>query len=62
MRFRISGSAADETYRAMAGVLADAEFAMPRQLLADIALFGSPTRELDGSNSFGIEALTIASE
>ena len=62
MRFRIPGPSADETYRAMTGDLADAEFAMSKQLLADIAVFGPPTRELDGSISFGIEALTIASD
>jgi hypothetical protein len=28
--------------------------------LADIAVFGLPTHEADGSISFGLEALTIA--
>lgn len=62
MRFRIPGPDAEQAYRAMTGDLADAEFAMPKQLLADIAVFGASTRELDGSVSFGIEALTIAAD
>ena len=62
MRFRIPGPDADPIYRAMTGDLTDAEFAMPKQLLADIAVFGPPAREADGSVSFGIEALTIADD
>lgn len=60
MRFRIPGPGADETYAAITGDLADAEFSLPRQILADVTVFGAPTREGDGSISFGIEALTIA--
>ena len=44
----------------MTGNLTDDEFAIPRQIVADVALFGSPTNEPDGSISFGLEALTIA--
>jgi hypothetical protein len=40
--------------------LTDDEFAIPRQILADIAVFGSPTTGSDGSISFALEALTIA--
>ena len=54
-----SGRTADKTYEAMTGSLTDAEFAIPRQLVADIAVYGAPTRERDGSISFGLEALTI---
>ncbi len=43
----------------MTGELADAEFAIPRQIVAEVVVFGQPTRERDGSISFGIEALTI---
>jgi hypothetical protein len=60
MRFRIPGPAAEETYTAMTGGLAEAEFSLSRQILADVAVFGAPTRESDGSISFGVEALTIA--
>lgn len=62
MRFRIPGPDADKIYRAMTGDLAETEFAMPKQLVADIAVFGMPAREADGSISFGIEALTIAND
>lgn len=40
--------------------LADAEFAIPGQIVADIALTGPPTENGDGSLSLSIEALTIA--
>jgi len=60
MRFRITGPDARKTYDAMTGNLKDDEFAIPRQIVADVALFGSPTNEPDGSISFGLEALTIA--
>ena len=59
MRFRIPAPKAEETYRAMTSDLTDAEFSLSRQILADIAVFGAPTIENDGSISFGIEALTI---
>ena len=60
MRFRIPEPRAEEIYAAMTGDLAEAEFSLSRQILADVAVFGAPTRESDGSISFGIEALTIA--
>ncbi len=60
MRFRIPGPDAQKTYEAMTGNLSDDEFSLPKQILADIAVFGSPTHEADGSISFGLEALTIA--
>ena len=39
--------------------LADTEFAIPRQIVADVVLFGQPSREPDGSINFTIEALTV---
>jgi hypothetical protein len=61
MRFRIPGpDAQKKTYEAVTGNLTDDEFALSRQILADIAVFGSPTTGPDGSISFGLEALTIA--
>lgn len=59
-RFRIPGPDADRTFEAMTRDLADAEFAIPRQIVADIAVLGPPSHERDGSICFGIEALTIA--
>lgn len=40
--------------------LADAEFAIPGQILADIGLERPPTHNCDGSIALHIEALTIA--
>lgn len=40
--------------------LADAEFAIPGLIVADIALCGVPVRGLDGSLLVTIEALTVA--
>ena len=40
--------------------LADAEFSIPRQLVADIGLERPPTHNRDGSVTLHIEALTIA--
>ena len=59
LRFRIAGPDAEDIYQRMTGELADAEFAIPRQIVADVVVFGQPTRERDGSISFCIEALTI---
>jgi hypothetical protein len=59
MRFRILAPRAQETYRSVTSDLAESEVAVAKQILADIAVFGSPTYESDGSISFGIEALTI---
>jgi len=60
MRFRIPGPDAQKTYDAVTGDLGEDEFALPRQILADIAVFRSPVTEADGSISFSLEALTIA--
>lgn len=38
----------------------EAEFSIPGQILADIAVVGTPVRELDGSINLAIEALTVA--
>ena len=59
MRFRINGPDADEIFSRITGDLTDVEFVLPKQIVADVAVFGPPTRERDGSISFGIEALTI---
>jgi hypothetical protein len=39
--------------------LDDTEFTIPRQIVADVVVYGQPSREPDGSISFTIEALTI---
>ena len=43
----------------MTGGLGEAEFTLPRQLLADIFVCGQPVRRPDGSLMVSIEALTI---
>lgn len=40
--------------------LGDAEFDIPGQLVADIALVGTPARHGDGSIALAFEALTVA--
>ena len=60
MRFRIPGPDAETAYKAMTGDLADADFAIPKQIVADVAVFGPPVLEADGSIGFQLEALTIA--
>ena len=59
MRFRIPGPEAEDIFARMTGDLTDAEFAIPKQIVADVVLYGAPARERDGSISFSIEALTI---
>ena len=59
MRFRIPGPQADDIFARMTGDLADAELAIPKQIVADVVVYGAPARECDGSISFSIEALTI---
>ena len=59
MHFRIPGPTADEIFARITGDLSDAEFSIPRQIVADVVVYGQPTRERDGSISFSIEALTI---
>ena len=59
MRFRIPGPGAEGIFARMTGDLTDAEFAIPKQIVADVVVYGAPARERDGSISFSIEALTI---
>ncbi|NUT01409.1 MAG: hypothetical protein HOP96_10570 [Sphingomonas sp.] len=59
LRFRISVPDADKIYAQMTGGLTDAEFSIPKQVVADVVVYGQPERDRDGAISFGIEALTI---
>ena len=59
LRFRVAGPDAQTIYERMTEKLDDTEFSIPRQIVADVVVYGQPTRELDGSISFAIEALTI---
>ena len=59
MRFRIPGPDAEHIFNRMTEDLVETELAIPRQIVADVLVYGQPTRERDGAISFGIEALTI---
>ena len=56
---RIPGPGADAIADVLANGLADAEFAIPGQIVADIALDGEPVRHFDGAITLKIEALTV---
>jgi hypothetical protein len=59
LSFRVAGPDAQTIYERMTEKLDDTEFSIPRQIVADVVVYGQPTREPDGSISFAIEALTI---
>jgi hypothetical protein len=60
LRFRIPGPDAGAVVFDLTDGLKDAEFAIPGNIVADIALVGKPQRADDGSVSVELEALTIA--
>ena len=57
--FRLVGTDADAIYARLTDDLAEAEFAIPRQVVAEIVVPSEPVRGSDGSLSFEVEALTI---
>lgn len=57
--FRLPAPDADAVFARLTKGLGEAEFALPRHVLADIALASDPTRSADGSLSFAVEALTL---
>ena len=60
MELRIPGPSADLLSERLTSGLADAEFSIPGQIVADIGLTQPPKTNCDGSVSLFIEALTIA--
>ena len=60
MELRVPGPDADRLVAQLTVGLADAEFSIPGQIVADIGLERPPARNPDGSISLHIEALTIA--
>lgn len=60
LRFRMFGDEAEAAAERLIGGLAEAEFAIPGQIVADIALAGPIARDADGAMTVAIEALTIA--
>lgn len=57
---RLTGTDAGAAAKRLGAGLADAEFAIPGQIVADIAIVGSVKEAEDGSVIVNIEALTIA--
>ena len=57
--FRLVGPDADAIYTRLTDGLAEAEFAIPRQVVTDIVVPSEPVQGADGSLSFEVEALTI---
>ena len=60
LALRLVGPNPDDTLKRLTSGLADAEFAIPGQIVADIALAGPPRHEDDGAITLDLEALTIA--
>ena len=60
MQLRVPGPQARDLVDRLTAGLADAEFAIPGQIVADIGLERPPVEHRDGSMTLHIEALTIA--
>lgn len=60
IELRIPGPEARETSVRIIGGLDQAEFNIPGQIVADVALIGEPRTNDDGSLTVKVEALTIA--
>jgi len=56
---RVAGPAAELIVAPFLHGIEDAEFVIPGQILADLALARPPERESDGSVTFEMEALTV---
>jgi len=57
---RVPGPDAQSVVQALTDDLGEAEFSIPAQIVADIALASPPETAADGSISIRMEALTIA--
>jgi hypothetical protein len=57
---RFTGADAEAVADSFCSGLADHEFAIPGQIVADIQVAGTPWRAADGAVEVSIEALTIA--
>ena len=57
---RIPGPGAQQVADCLTSGLEEADFAIPGQIVADIAATGAPVKSADGSLSLRIEALTVA--
>ena len=59
LSFRIAGPDAQLIYERLTDKLGEAEFSIPKQIVAEVVVYGKPIRESDGAISFTIEALTV---
>ena len=59
IQLRVTGAGAEQAVGQICDGLEDAEFAIPGQIVADIAVAGEPARNCDGSMTINIEALTV---
>jgi hypothetical protein len=59
LELRVTGPNSWEIIERMSAGIEDAEFNIPGQIVADIALAGKPVRSDDGSTSVKFEALTV---
>jgi hypothetical protein len=59
MRLRVPGPEAELIVVLFTSGIEDAEFSIPGQIVADIAVAGIPARAADGSITLEIEALTV---
>ena len=59
IQLRITGPDAELIVAPFLNGIEDAEFAIPGQILADIALARRPARSRDGSVALELEALTV---
>ena len=60
MQLRVTGPGSPEIAERILAGIEEAEFNIPGQIVADIALAGMPVRSNDGSISLRFEALTVA--
>lgn len=60
LELRVPGPKAESLASRITDQLADTEFTIPGQIVADITLTGRPRHNMDGSINLQIEALTIA--
>ena len=62
IELRVRGADSPTVVERMCSGLEDAEFTIPKVIVADIAVLGVPCRAPDGSMSVTIEALTIGED
>lgn len=60
LQLRVTGPDSATVVERISGGLEDAEFSIPGQIVADIAVIGEAVTNSDGSTTVSIEALTIA--